>query len=255
MKKHIKSTVAIAVLLIIVPLIWFAVDSNNILSAIGVKSLGNTPSNWTDAFLGYLGSASATIIGYVAVVITIIQQEKSRREDNAKEVLPLLSIEPYHGTVSGSIVVTNGDYESACFNVATSGVLRIRNVGMRELYSLTVSMKSDKFSNIVTDIEMTPILYKDNSEYICVYPIVEGKPDDKGNIHVQEQAIKACGELDISIEMTFSYQDCYGNKYTQDFRIFGTSKLNTRRCGGDTVTYTGVVIDRCNIVGAPKLQK
>lgn len=256
MKKYIATIIVLAVVLLVaVPLIWFFVDSINLLSTIGIIQSGVVPSNWTDIFLGYFGSSISAILGYTAVIVTISQQEKARREDNAKEVLPLLSAEPYHEAIPESVIITNGDYEAANLNATMGGILKLRNVGMREMYNLkVVSMRSDKFDDVVTNIEITPILYTDGDAYLCIYPTMEGKLDDN-KVQIHGQTFEARGKLDVSIDVTFSYQDCYENMYTQDFRLACTSRLNLfEHHDGNIVVYTGATINRCNIVGAPKPQ-
>lgn len=255
MKKHIITIIVLMVaLLIVVPLVWFIIDSTNLLSIIGImQSNATTPSNWTSVLLGYFGSALAAILGYTAVIITIFQQEKARREDNAKEVLPLIAAEPYYGAVSKPVVVTNSDCEAANLNVVTGGILKVQNVGMREMYNLEIiSLKSDKFDDVMSHTAITPILYKENSVFLCVYPVIEGALDGK-NVCIQGQAFKAHAEISLFIDVTFAYQDCYKNIYTQDFRLTCISRLNLPECHDNTAVYIGTTIEHCDIVDAPKL--
>ncbi len=171
-------------LLVVFPLVWFLVDKCNVLSYLGLIDTNNPPSEWSVVFIGYFGSAVAAIAGYIAVILSLNVQNKARQEDNAKEVLPLLAVEPYYGTVLKPVVITNGDPESANLNVALGGILYLRNVGMREMYSLeAASMKSDKFGDVILRTEITPILYKENDVFLCVYPVIDGTVDGK-NIHI-----------------------------------------------------------------------
>lgn len=241
-------------LLVIFPSMWFLLDKSNLLSTWGIIGYNNPPSGWSGIFIGYFGSAFAAVAGYIAVILSLKKQEDARKEDNAKEVLPLLSAEPYYGGVSEPIVVTNDDYESASLNTATGGILKLQNVGMREMYDLRViSMESDRLESAVTNVEITPILYKDSSAYVCIYPVMKGTLEGK-SLRIREKTFSTYGRLGLSINIAFGYQDCYGNKYIQNFKLICVSQINTSECYGNTVVYTGTAIERCDIVSAPKPQ-
>lgn len=255
MKKlsNIVGTLSLFTLLLVVfPLAWFFLDKFNVLSCLDFIDPDNPPSEWSIAFIGYFGSAVAAIAGYIAVILSLNIQNKARREDNAKDVLPLLAAEPYYGAVSKPVIVTNGDYKAASPNVVTGGILKLQNVGMREMYNLEViNLRSDKFDNVTVRTTITPILYKENSIFLCVYPVMEGVLDGK-NVRIQGQTFEAHDKLSLSIDITFIYQDCYKNRYAQEFKLTCISRLNLAECHDDTATYTGATIEHCDIADSPK---
>lgn len=257
MKKLSYSWVTLGILLlllIIFPSVWFLLDASNLLSTWGIIGYNNPPSEWSGVLIGYFGSAFAAVAGYIAVILSLKKQEDARKEDNAKEVLPLLSAEPYYEAVSEPVIVTNGDYESASLNTATGGILKLQNVGMREMYDLRViNMESDRLESAVTNVEITPILYKDGSIYVCIYPVMKGTLDGK-SLRIREKTFNTYGKLGLPINIAFGYQDCYGNKYIQNFKLICMSQINISECHSDTIVYTGTTIERCDIVSAPKPQ-
>jgi len=259
--EYSKGTLALfAVLLLIFPLTWFILDATNFLSHLDLI-VDESPGKWSSLFLNYYGSAFAAVAGYIAVIITIHQQEKSRKEDKAKEVLPLIAVDIYGGSMVDYITITNENCDVARLNPDLCGELKIKNVGMREMYNLEVAnMKSAFFEDIKSPIPITPILYKDATQTIRIFPIIKWDLKENGGdkeLHAMKQIIKikpnTSPEVKVDVLITFAYEDCYKNKYTQDFKITLINKVNPyQKHEIPDILLNKIEVQQCEVISAPK---
>lgn len=248
-------------LLVIFPGVWFLLDKTNFFSNLGLIEHNNPPSEWSLVFVGYFGSAVSAVAGYIAVMLSLNIQEKSRKEEQTKEVLPLLSVTCTKSD-SGwdraiiylkhniqSNVQDSSAMNTSCDHRSPSGIL-LTNVGMREMYDVRiVRVESNFFSSLSVPTELTPILYKDDTIVFDVMLEACGLQTKCPEITYRTFKNKTYVEAIISV----SYKDCYNNCYIQKIGVKLSYNFEARKV--PEVIFSGTGVESCSIASAPLLQE
>lgn len=249
-----------ALLLVIFPLAWFFLDKFNVLSYLGFIDPDNPPSEWSIAFIGYFGSAVAAIAGYIAVILSLNIQNKARREDNAKEVLPLISALPtacdtgwnrsviYLKHIIHSKDGVSTDDNKTSSHLSRDGIL-LKNVGMREMYSVEiVGVESEFFTTSLKPIQLAPILYKNNS--IAFDIMLEAYGPHSEHLEITNRTFKNKSYARVVFDI--AYGDCYGNRYIQKIDAKVSYNFEARNMPG--LIFSDAKVESCSIISAPVLQ-
>ena len=183
--------------------IIFLLDINNIPTSNGWVEPGDSKS-WLGHLVEYAGAVVGAFLGSIATLwavrLTIDSQEKSRLEDNARNVLPLLSIEEWTGNNGLSL-------ESHDFGKGNAWVrlcFTLKNVGQREMYDVKMGryyIRSTNMKNIKKEI--CPVLYKNgckNFEYFL------------------SLQLPCCDERRFDLVVEIMFRDCYDNQYCQKIK-------------------------------------
>lgn len=257
-----RGFLALFVVLIIFPIVWFVLDVNNIPSKIGIP-VQFLPGQWSIILIGCYSSVLAALVGFIATAYsvkkTILFQSESRKEDNAIAALPLLRVEkevehsrPCDTTVKclfDSISSKNKTYAPESFLGVNSAKLLLKNVGQREMYNVRAKcIKNGYFREIDNYKELVPIIYKDDSIVIGldIYSSIL-----KSHVARSGELISSSIDPTESIIISFIFDDCYGNSYEQQVRIDVTYylyKVRTKyykRFGSSKVKT-------CRVISAPK---
>lgn len=265
-KKHTKtfdpirrSWIIIILVVIVFPIAWLIIDGTDWLTSTGIRNFINQePSAWTSAFLGYFASALAATLGFVSVVMTIYQQEKSRREDKRKDVLPLIAVSKNNSTSKAKVphVITNESIEKVNLNPSNGDLFSLKNVGMREMYNVAIT---DIVCNLLDDqiqkIQISPVIYQGSSVTIRLQPVIIGDFSEAQGI----DPIKEDGQMIICINIpaiftiSISYQDCYNNQYKQKIKIETSIGANLFEDEESNTTYDSTTIEKIEILSAPEL--
>lgn len=254
--SNVGGTLVLFLLLLVVfPGVWFLLDKYNFPSILGFWGTDNPPSEWSVVFIGYYGSAFAAIAGYIAVILSLNVQNKARKEDNAKGVLPLLSIEVYNGKATCPIIVSNAHFNDANQRLAVGNFLKFQNVGMREMYNLEIiNIESETLDGVDSPISITPILYKD--KHIMVYlplAIKARRTEDGRAMIIKGKRYNLEVIISAHAEITFAYSDCYENKYAQKFKLKFSSKVDISKVQNQEILFNST-IEQCEVINAPVLQ-
>ena len=259
-KTGAAGTIMLFILLLIVfPATWFILDKYDFMSKIGVIGEGDGPSEWSVVLLSYIGSVAAAAASYIAVLLSINRQERARRQDNMKAVLPLLSPKTKTRTschavqtinLRHNIIPNQGQSGGRPVSAKTLSLnsLEIKNSGMRELYDLKiVGIKSDFFATDFQLLKLAPVLYKDDTKMLNIMFNVRGEDveEDKGPWRLRDN--KASAEVII----IFSYKDCYENLYTQEIKI--ACSYNFEVCRSPHEVFEDSIIQECEVISAPTL--
>lgn len=257
-----ETLLLLLLLLVIFPGAWFLIDRFNLPSILGIIDFNNPPSEWSVIFTGYFGSALAAIAGYVAVILSLRKQEDARKEDNAKEVLPLISVSATIPNdlwnrpaiyLKHTIQSKNGDStaeeEKPSLHPSQNGVL-LKNVGMREMYDVKlVGVESDFFTSSSSSIELAPILYKDNT--IAFDIMLEANGPQSKYTAIINRTFKNRSYARVIVDV--SYKDCYGNCYIQKIELKIFYNFEARNI--PHLIFSGAGVEDCSVVSAPILQK
>lgn len=259
--SQISRSWAIIILMILVfPLTWLIVDGTDWLTTVGIRNFINQePSVWTDAFLGYFASALAATLGFISVLITIHHQEAARREDNRKNVLPLIAINKNNSTNKAIIshVVTNGDIAKVNLNPSNGALVELKNVGMREMYNVKITdIVCDLLENQFQETQIAPIIYKEHSVTIRLQPIIIKNFNEvqEFNPITKDMQVVLIPEIPVHFAANISYQDCYNNHYKQRVKIETSIEANLFENNEDaSIVYDATSIKSVGILSAPKL--
>lgn len=262
MKKlsNIVGTLSLFTLLLVAfPLAWFFLDKFNVLSYLGFIDSDNLPSEWSIAFIGYFGSAVAAIAGYIAVILSLNIQNKARREDNAKEVLPLISaLTTCSNGLDRSIIYLkhaiqlknegSSNDKTTSKHLSRKGIL-LKNVGMREMYDVEImGIESDFFTTSSVPVELAPILYKGDS--IAFDIMLEASGLQSECIEITEHTFKNKSYARVVISV--AYKDCYSNCYIQKIEAKASYNFEVRKI--PELIFSNAEVDDHLVVSAPLLQ-
>lgn len=178
--------------------------------------------------LSILTSFMAAFITIHSVKMSIKNQEIIRKEDNAKNVLPLLTIENAFNKSCGKGInihfifkENNDDLEIDSNKIEDKCKITIflKNLGMRELYNLYVEKVESKFFQNISDKPMIfdyPIVYKEE------FKVIDFEFYTNKSINLNEY-----GYEDLKDCMVFNcyFQDCYNNRYYQRIALNMTIKI------------------------------
>lgn len=182
----------------------FLLDFSNLPTDIKIVDPANS-REWLGHLVGYVGAVVGAFLGSVATLLavrmTIDKQEKNRREDNAKDVLPLIEISNYFG--HDYLGLGSMDYGDEKDNYVMLH-FTTTNVGEREMYSPTirycyVNGKCMKDANKI----LSPIIYKNKEHNYCYSLKIDLLKNDYD-----------CFELFFDIY----FSDCYENLYCQKIK-------------------------------------
>lgn len=127
---------------------------------------------WTEVFVSLLSSFLAATATILAVLLTLDSQEKQRQEDNKKQALPILKIEKSklaHGLLNNFTLDVKSkplriSEEEGYYGKFSKDIsIQIENVGMREMYDLSLEVIDNTYFTSIKERKLTPILYKDDS--------------------------------------------------------------------------------------------
>lgn len=254
-------------LLIIVPTVWFILDTNDMPSKLGVP-VNSIPGQWSIVLIGYFASVAGAITGFIATAYsvkkTIENQNKSRQEDNAIAALPLIQvgrIADNHSKKCDAIIeckydavkdLKNKTYTTGAVMFEPNAKLSLKNVGQREMYNLRA--KCIGYGNFIesdTEIDLLPIIYKDEEKIIGlnIRSAVAKKYYDSGLEYLPEPKYSV-----EKVTIEFIFDDCYGNKYKQLAQADVTYMLSK---SGKKIyqIFENSTIKYCKITSAPSLMQ
>lgn len=200
------------------PTIIFYIDYFNIPSMLGWTSTMDS-NTWLESIIGYVVTIIGAVIGafvtICSVKMTIEDQEKVRSEENKKKALPLLKIDLVENSkdINKSIQFDYAFDKESKKNKRKNSVelkIRIRNVGMRELYDLHVGEFTSRYFSAENEYNyMYPIIYKDDNECIdLVFYEMKEYEDEEVYTPIISPFIFNC-----------YFRDCYDNWYYQKFEF------------------------------------
>lgn len=254
MKKIVKYLLAGligAAVVFIIFLTLLLLDKNNVPTYLGWISSDNSQL-WLDRSMSYIGTVVGAFIGFMAAILTAKitndRLDRARREDNAKAVLPLLKV----FTVS-----EKGCIEDICVLISRiiggqeeatgrwSLIMRIRNVGQRELYNLKITpIENDFFNGQSRGSDSMPVLYRDDD--VVTKVIVMAKGPECGVIELDPNHSDT-----KQVDFWATYSDCYGNQYRQRLSMILTySLINSHNANA---IFYGTEVKDCKVVSAPEL--
>lgn len=227
MKKSNKVLYVVAIVIVIVVVIALALaiaDVYDIPSRFGMPRIMLELNPWVELIIGAFVSILAAFIAAYATIksvsMSIKNQEEIRREDNRKDVLPMIKID-YSAKLktasSKELYVKQkidgplNQYES--HQDRRSINIPIRNVGLREMYNVRVLFEgSDDFCESEEEQNLAPILYKDDLVYMLI-GIITYLPK---NVNVE-----LMNDYYPTTKMFFNilFSDCFGNAYKQRFSV------------------------------------
>lgn len=189
--------------------IIYLIDVTDSASKMGLVNADNS-KDWLNFSISYFGSIAASFIGFIgaimAVSITIEKQNEFRKEDNRKDVLPLVRVKADATILSAKnkifpIIEYAGDGGTTLFIS-----LSFKNVGQREMYDVWVGgvKYGSKESNYYCKI--LPILY-----------VNEGYSD-----HLSSAIYCHPNEKFVNVSFKIYFKDCYDNWYYQEIIGVGT---------------------------------
>lgn len=232
----------------------FMLDAADLPTTMGVVGPDKS-REWLGHLVGYVGAAAGAFLGSVAtlwsVSLTIERQGRDRKEDNAKDALPLIRVEKDNAPGSCDIQVvisrildkTNGRTFTNDFSDGGPHI-QITNVGMRELYDLQVTPIKNKFFNgSIKKSEIVPVLYKNETLRIRVLMDAKGK-------EVEEHILFSDGPpLTERVMFRVQFRDCYGNVYYQNF--FADLSYDPESLADKYSVFRSSEVEDCKITSAP----
>lgn len=172
--------------------------------------------------IGLISSIIGAFITIHSVQMTINSQEKNRISDNKKQALPLIKIECEKGYdyryeyIDFDCLFTNESKLRTRKDIVNTAnvTIKLKNVGMRELYDLYVgNIESAIFKQKKDNYhKMCPIIYKDDCFYINLLFYEMGSYDNDLSEEKYHTMINF-------ITFNCYFKDCYNNWYYQRLRI------------------------------------
>ena len=231
MKKIIKDKngfIALAVFLVIFPIVWFILDATNTPSKLGLP-LNSAPGQWSVVLIGYFASALSALAGFIATAYSVNKsiehQNQVRKQDNAIAALPLISVEYSDSVIEKS---RDAEIEYTCLpqekaskevylknEILKSPFLKFSliNKGQREMYNLRfMSERPEKSEGNKKDVVLFPVVYSNEEKVIGVNLKVAIPCDKNGAKLVCSRRPEVNSE---STNVEFFFEDCYGNTYGQ----------------------------------------
>lgn len=215
----------IVLIAIFFPIIMYYLDYFDIPSKFGWTN-NLKSSEWLNVIFTYVIGLISAIIGAFmtihSVQLTINTQEKSRINDNQKQALPLLKVEPekeydyrYKYIQFDCLFTEESKLRTRKDIVDTASVtIKLKNVGMRELYDLYIGNIESSVFKEEKDYyhKICPIIYKDDCLNINLMFYEMGNYDNDLSETKNNSMINF---------MSFNcyFKDCYNNWYYQTLRI------------------------------------
>lgn len=207
----------------------YILDEMNIPSRYGFFSNSNSQL-WLDILYTTLITLFSALLGAYATIksveMTIKDQDKSRKEDNRINVLPLLDIvyedispDYRHDYFQFDYVFTNNSKQKHRKNISDTAFITfaIKNVGQRELYDLHIAnFNSHFFKEFDKEYvhEMNKMIYKDGILPLNFSFYELGSYDDEDNSDYD-----AYDTLISGISFDCYFKDCFNNWYKQSLSI------------------------------------
>jgi len=202
------------------PIVIFYIDYYNIPSQLG-WSKSMDVSVWLEVIMTYVVTIIAAVIGAVVTIksvqLSINLQEQNRLEEKKKDVLPLLKVEREkeydyrYKYLQFDCLFTEESKARERKNLANTAhaTIRIKNIGMRELYDFYICNIESTYFKEKNEIHyMYPIIYKDDGVCINFYFYELGNYDNdlkEDKYHI----------INSPIKFDCYFKDCYGNWYYQ----------------------------------------
>jgi len=183
--------------------------------------------------LNLLGGAIGGIIGglftFFGVKMTINKEDKDKRLEDKKRVLPLLKLSESkydyrYNYITCDFVTTEESKKRIRKNISDTATITfsINNVGERELYDLTIcNIDSVYFKTNSNLYKISPIVYKNDKVNINLVIRELGKYDNDNNNSFHTNDLLISG---ISFDCYF--KDCFDNCYYQKIELFLFHKIN-----------------------------
>lgn len=201
-------------------------DITDFPSKIGIVNQENSKS-WLQYSIDFFGPVAAAFIGFIggmmSVFITIKKQDEFRKEENRKNVLPLIKVKDKVKRIS-SINLLGDNVKGYCsgftfpiIDLAKDGEtiliinLEFENVGQREMYDVWLGGIGSDFKKSNNYYEIAPILYQ----------------GDKYKNYLSSAVYCPNGEKTIDISFKIYFRDCYDNWYFQKINGKGSFASNS----------------------------
>lgn len=215
----------IVLIAIFFPIIMYYLDYFDIPSKFGWTN-NLKSSEWLNVIFTYvIGLISAMIGAFMtihSVKLTINTQEKSRINDNKKQALPLLKVEPekeydyrYKYIQFDCLFTEESKLRIRKDIVDTANVtIKLKNVGMRELYDLYIGDIESSVFKEEKDYyhKISPIIYKDDCLNVNLMFYEMGNYD---NDLLEEKYHTMINFMSFNCY----FKDCYNNWYYQTLQI------------------------------------
>lgn len=226
MKKKNKIIAVVLFVLFLMSIIVF--DVLNIPSRIiGMKREMLELNSWVNLVISSIVAVFAAFIAAYATIksvsMTIKKQEDDRKEDNRKDVLPMIRIDclSKQKMTSRKEVCVKQKIDKPLKKLKSfqcNGYIKIpiKNVGLREMYDVHVLFEdSEDFVGSEEEQFLVPILYKDDLVYMLI-SIITFMPKS-----IDESETEFVDDYHNTVKLFFSilFTDCFGNKYKQKFSI------------------------------------
>lgn len=217
-------------------------DVMDLPSKLGIVD-GDNSKTWLEYSIEYFGPITAAFISFIgaimAVSVSLNKETEFRKEDNRKNVLPLIKIKEKNrkisldGPLSKSVKGADGDFNFPIIELARDNEtmmimnLSIENVGQREMYDVWIGGVNHMGRESKKYCRVTPVLYRNEKYTNCVFASTDC-PRDLRN---------------VTISFRVYYRDCYDNWYYQIISGTGSYKPNS------------YLVDTFMVDGAPVLIK
>lgn len=254
-------TILSILLLIIVPVVWFILDVNDIPSKLGIP-VSSIPGQWSIILIGYFASVAGAITGFIATAYSVKKnidnQNEARKIDNAIAALPLIQIsssvertKPCDATIECKF--DNTDIKNKIFTLGavlepSSTKIAIKNVGQREMYNVQAKCKKSGRFLEESYSELSPIIYK-NEEIIVGLDIRTAVAKNYYESQIELFPMQKYSEEPIVISIMFD--DCYSNTYEQLMSIVVSYEL--RKANKKTYQiFDNAIVKKCKVISAPQ---